>query len=173
MPENNQIMSVEGQLCGMPLAGPESFSQQQLDYLKRALGVDETVLWSNNNPQYTNDNKGVVSATLPETIANFESVEFWVATNGNSQSTTLEPKDMVFKCTVTNSKAGFFYVIPENSATGNWFKWYGTIDGVTLSATGGYAAASNAGNTTLNGGLWGKGSLYKVVGIHRIAGGNQ
>ena len=39
------MMSVEGQLVGMPLAGPESFSQQQLDYLKRALGVDETVLW--------------------------------------------------------------------------------------------------------------------------------
>ena len=42
MPEIN---SVAGQLIGMPLAGPESFSQQQLDYLKRALGVDETVLW--------------------------------------------------------------------------------------------------------------------------------
>lgn len=40
MPENNQIMSMEGQLVGMPLAGPESFSQQQLDYLKRALGFE-------------------------------------------------------------------------------------------------------------------------------------
>ena len=39
MPESNEIMSVEGQLVGIPLAGPESFSQQQLDYLKRALGV--------------------------------------------------------------------------------------------------------------------------------------
>ena len=46
MSENNQMMSVEGQLVGLPLAGPESFSQQQLEYLKRALGVDETVLWS-------------------------------------------------------------------------------------------------------------------------------
>ena len=45
MPENNQILSVEGQLVGMPLAGPESFSAEQLAYLKRALGVDETVLW--------------------------------------------------------------------------------------------------------------------------------
>lgn len=39
MPENNQILSVEGQLVGMPLAGPESFSQQQLDYLRSALGL--------------------------------------------------------------------------------------------------------------------------------------
>lgn len=45
MPENNNIMSLEGQLCGIPLAGPESFSAEQLAYLKRALGVDETVLW--------------------------------------------------------------------------------------------------------------------------------
>lgn len=42
---SNEILSLNGQLCGIPLAGPESFSQQQLDYLKRALGVDETVLW--------------------------------------------------------------------------------------------------------------------------------
>ncbi len=40
MPENNNIMSLEGQLVGLPLAGPESFSAQQLDYLKRALGVE-------------------------------------------------------------------------------------------------------------------------------------
>lgn len=40
----NEIMSVEGQLVGMPLAGPESFSQQQLDYLKRALGIGT---WTN------------------------------------------------------------------------------------------------------------------------------
>lgn len=36
---SNEIMSVEGQLVGMPLAGPESFSQQQLDYLRSALGL--------------------------------------------------------------------------------------------------------------------------------------
>lgn len=37
---SNEIMSMEGQLVGMPLAGPETFSPQQLDYLKRALGVE-------------------------------------------------------------------------------------------------------------------------------------
>ena len=51
---SNEIMSLEGQLCGIPLAGPESFSQQQLDYLKRALGVDETVLYdANGSPNQT------------------------------------------------------------------------------------------------------------------------
>lgn len=36
---SNEIMSLKGQLCGIPLAGPESFSQQQLDYLRTALGL--------------------------------------------------------------------------------------------------------------------------------------
>ena len=38
-----QINSVAGQLVGLPLAGPESFSQQQLDYLKRALDVSNNI----------------------------------------------------------------------------------------------------------------------------------
>lgn len=70
MAENNNIMSLEGQLVGMPLAGPESFSQQQLDYLKRALGVDETVLWSGSAVDG--------SITLSEAMSNFNEVEVWM-----------------------------------------------------------------------------------------------
>ena len=66
MPENNNIMSLEGQLVGMPLAGPESFSSEQLAYLKRALGVDETVLWENAS--------GALSFTTSESINNFERI---------------------------------------------------------------------------------------------------
>jgi hypothetical protein len=58
MPENNQILSVEGQLVGMPLAGPESFSQAQLDYLKRALGVDE---WTNVTSSVTKNTSVITS----------------------------------------------------------------------------------------------------------------
>ena len=46
MPESNEMMSVEGQLVGMSLAGPQSFSNQELNYLKGALDVDETLLFS-------------------------------------------------------------------------------------------------------------------------------
>ena len=170
---SEQINSVAGQLVGIPVGQVYTAGKGiVIDNVNKTVRTDKTVLWSNNNPQYTSDNKGIVSATLPETIANFESVEFWVATSGNSQNTTKLPQDMVFKCTVTNAKAGFFYVIPEGGATGNWFKWYGNIDGVTLSATGGYANANNVGNNNFTGGLWGRGSLYKVVGVNRIAGGN-
>ena len=74
MPENNNIMSLEGQLIGMPTAGPESFSQQQLDYLKRALGVDETVLWEGAST-VTNALKNGAGLTLSESPFNFEYIE--------------------------------------------------------------------------------------------------
>ena len=70
MPESNKITSVEGQLVGMPLAGPESFSQQQLDYLKRALGVDETVLWSGTKYWWSDTS----NLQLSEAAANFEAI---------------------------------------------------------------------------------------------------
>lgn len=77
MPENNNIMSIEGQLIGIPLAGPESFSQQQLDYLKRALGVDETVLW-------TGEASGAsATMSLSESFTNFKRVRFYID-EGNS-----------------------------------------------------------------------------------------
>ena len=79
MPENNQILSVEGQLVGMPLAGPESFSQQHLDYLKRALGVDETVLWENSSGSTAES-----GISLSESPYNFEKLAITaIDNNGN------------------------------------------------------------------------------------------
>ena len=72
MPESNEIMSVEGQLVGIPLAGPESFSQQHLDYLKRALGVDETVLWEGRTNM-----SGNPTLTLSESAMNFKFVDIY------------------------------------------------------------------------------------------------
>ena len=72
MSESNELLSAGAQLIGMPLAGPESFSEQQLTYLKRALGVDETVLWEgtavmSNNP----------SLVLSESAMNFKFVDIY------------------------------------------------------------------------------------------------
>lgn len=58
MPENNQILSVEGQLVGMPLAGPESFSAEQLAYLKTALGLGD---WTDVTSSMTK-NTSVITA---------------------------------------------------------------------------------------------------------------
>jgi len=60
---SNEIMSVEGQLVGMPLAGPESFSQQQLDYLKTALGF----VWQDISEEVTGAGTGTKLLYMPAT----------------------------------------------------------------------------------------------------------
>ena len=156
MPENNNIMSIEGQLIGMPLAGPESFSQQQLDYLKRALGLDETVLW-------TGEASGVdATMNLSEAYTNFERLRF-VSYEGNASI----PYWWSEVC--TNGTVLYPSYVRTNSASAE--------------LVGMWTLQSSNNNKTLtisistirtNGGTQGSnsGKIMKIVGIHRIAGGN-
>lgn len=156
MPENNNIMSLEGQLVGMPLAGPESFSPQQLDYLKRALGVDETVLWEG-------EASGVnATMNLSEAYTNFERLRF-VSYEGNSDI----PYWWSEVC--TNGTALYPSYVRTNSASdevvGMW-----TLQSSNDSKTLTISIATiriNGGTKREN-----SGKILKIVGIHRIAGGN-
>ena len=156
MPESNEIMSVEGQLVGLPLAGPESFTPQQLDYLKRALGVDETVLWSGE--------ASGVNATmdLSEAYTNFERVRF-VTYEGN----TAIPYWWSEVC--TNGTALYSSYVRTNSASeeiaGMW-TLESSNDNKTLTIT--VATIRKNGGTQVTN----SGKILKIVGIHRIAGGN-
>lgn len=158
MSENNQMMSVEGQLVGMPLAGPESFSQQQLDYLKRALGVDETVLW---------DNGTTTSATLSEGMSNFERVRFYFVRGEGRQ----------FVQEVTgSSNDGTVILFHSIAYTNGWistFSYRYSVSGTSFSPTE-YAIelAIKTGTTTVTVRTTTAPTIVKVVGIHRIAGGN-
>lgn len=156
MTENNNIMSLEGQLVGMPLAGPESFSPQQLDYLKRALGVDETVLW-------TGEASGVnATMNLSEAYTNFERLRFVT-----SESNTAIPYWWSEVC--TNGTALYPSYVRTNSArdevVGMWTLQSSsdnktlTISIATIRKNGG----TQGGNTD---------TIMKIIGIHRIAGGN-
>ena len=159
MPENNQIMSVAGQLVGMPLAGPESFSAQQLDYLKRALGVDETVLYDcSNNYVY-----GTNSVTLSESYKNFEVIKI-LNSKGNVQFFYPANNQGVTLFALTNITNDYLWLIP----------WRFTSDTVysgdtgklwTVGTTTSVSVASNAGSNR-----WIQ--PIKIVGIHRISGGN-
>ena len=159
MPENNQILSVEGQLVGMPLAGPESFSAEQLAYLKRALGVDETVLWENTD--------GVSSTnfplTLSESISNFERVKiFWRPWSSNytvSEKFTTDTQYFL--------EADWGSVASDSSTY--HFLCCISINGT--SATFNKQIFQQWGTTTINNNSTNF-RIYKIVGIHRIAGGN-
>lgn len=166
MPENNQILSVSGQLVGMPLAGPESFSQQQLDYLKRALGVDETVLWT-----------GTIGApgstgVLSEAVTNFEFIEVYaVPVYGGmcpvvTRFATISSGNSV--------RFGTFSQDGGNSFLAN-YKVDFTDASVSVSRAKRISINHSSGSVSVNDidttGSY-KAPITKIVGIHRIAGGN-
>lgn len=153
MSENNQMMSVEGQLVGMPLAGPESFSQQQLDYLKRALGVDETVLYENS----TTGSSGAHSVTLSESLYNFEFARFVVCDDANHYGVIY----MDMTVSPTNGTCAVFWNDGLRALTVT------TSDGTTWTSTG--RQNWGGGGSDLGSAV----SINKVTGIHRISGGNQ
>lgn len=164
MPENNQMMSVEGQLVGMPLAGPESFSQQQLEYLKRALGVDETVLYEDSTGQ------GVNSCTLAEDASNFEWLEFTVGFHGGDNGC------MVNKFPGNSTFLHFIYGA-GNGSSDYLMRVYATISGTSVTVSKAKTMfqqyTSTSADTIRNNNANDMACIFKVVGIHRIAGGNQ
>ena len=164
MSESNEILSVEGQLVGMPLAGPESFSQQQLAYLKQALGVDETELWS-----------GTMSGNLPTSIqlsepaTNFEYIRIQL---GGDYKTVF---------TYSSSATSLQAVSPYVNNGVSFYCLMFAIDSLThqtLSLPSGHASyfviSSNAitGYANRSAQNVGEMQVTRVVGIHRIAGGN-
>ena len=166
MPESNEIMSVEGQLCGIPLAGPESFSQQQLDYLKRALGVDETVLWESQ------DNVGHQNVTLSESKSNFERIKILIATNSSTTYSLFHE--------ISTDMANF-NVIRGKGGTNVWLSWirFEFTSDTTLSvvATKSFNFGTQTATSWQNPSVQVNSaedtqSIWKVVGVHRIAGGN-
>lgn len=156
----NEIMSVEGQLVGMPLAGPESFSQQQLDYLKRALGVDETVLW---------EGSAASSFTVSENITNFEYLRVYInynAMNSWCYGTIVSNDQFTIAC------VGY----ANNSEDRNRLQLFGgsftSSNGLAFSSESGKCIYFANDSSTIGGGATVACRILKVVGIHRIAGGN-
>ena len=157
MPESNKIMSVEGQLIGMPMAGPESFSQQQLDYLKRALGVDETVLWEGNY-------ESTGSITLSESFKNFELIRVEFITNDNISFTS------IFNSAEQNTNMVLSSCYVRSAVTGLSIKasQY-TLTNTTITFARGHDVSVGQSATQTSGN---KLTIKRVVGIHRVAGGN-
>lgn len=166
MPDNNQMMSVEGQLVGMPLAGPESFSQQQLEYLKRALGVDETVLFENASG--ASESNGF---TVSEKFTNFERIRLVGATNDANYCVDIP--------TYADITSTFRFAVScmAKDSDGARLQVYGksftSSNGLTYSL---YASParwfSNSTVTSVNGLASLTGKIFKIVGINRISGGN-
>lgn len=167
MPESNEMLSVGAQLVGMPLAGPESFTAEQVEYLKKAMGLDETVLYDNPNGLLLKN--GLV---LPETLYNFERIMFYV----DSCQTGGTPAIAFVPIQIPPYNGGTFALFFTNGhdLTSNFklnWKWKLTLSGTTLTLTLSQFWGQNGTN-------WSQGDnlndarVFKIVGIHRISGGN-
>lgn len=161
---SNEIMSVEGQLVGMPLAGPESFSQQQLDYLKRALGVDETVLYdANGSPNQTGP------WTLSEVRTNFKWIDIVLGTDASGN----EVKVQRFKADSPYMKVD----ISRYEEDPNWkistmtLTFNQTTMSIKSSSIARYMITS-AGAVSASTAAAQAPFIYQVIGVGRIAGGN-
>lgn len=167
----NEINSVAGQLIGMPLAGPESFSQQQLDYLKRALGVDETVLWedmSNTTQLYS----GTTYFNLSETYLNFERIRVYYKNSFSQLYTTTE--DYVLQSGDTRIGVSGY-----SQADNNWTLFdramfhFVTTDSTRMKVVATKRAAISISESSITVNTANNGIIpLKIIGIHRIAGGN-
>ena len=160
MPESNEIMSVEGQLVGIPLAGPESFSQQQLDYLKRALGVDETVLWSGTRYWWSDTS----NLQLSEAASNFEVIRVKV-----KDDWALPPTFIFFP----GNNAGFDVSLigyEGGSLTIKTSKF--SVSGSTVSFVEKMSCQVKPDKTVNVNTDKSFIQFIEIVGIHRIAGGN-
>ena len=168
MPENNQILSIGNQLVGMPLAGPESFSQEQIAYLKRAMGIDETVLYESANGMQLKN-----GLQLPETLYNFERIRFYVSSNTSDGTPTITEVPIQISPYPDGTITLFFTDGFNLTSTYklNW-KWKMTLSGTTLTLTLSQFWGQQ-GTNWIQGDNINDATVFKIVGIHRIAGGNQ
>lgn len=159
-------MSIEGQLIGMPLAGPESFSQQQLDYLKRALGVDETVLWTGTIG--APGSKGVLS----EAVTNFKFVDVYAEPVYGG----IFPVVTRF-ATISSGNSVRFGTFSQDGGSTHLANYILDFSGINVSVSRAKRISINHSNGSVSStnivttGDY-KAPITKIVGIHRIAGGN-
>ena len=160
MPENNQILSVEGQLVGMPLAGPgiaidnPDGNTVRISYS----GYNETLLWSSST--------AASSFTLSETITNFERLKILMQYNG-----------MKSWCDGTIVSAAQFTVAccgyANNSGDGNRLQIFGgsftSSDGKSFASEAGKCIYFSNGNASIGGGATVACTFLKIYGINRIA----
>lgn len=141
-----------------------TFTQAQLDYLKAALGVDETVLYESSAGMQLHN-----GLQLPETLYNFERIRFYVASN-TSNGTPVSVEVPIQVAPYPNGTIALFFInghdMPSNFKL-SW-KWKMTLSGTTLTLTLAQYWGQN-GTTWTQGDNLNDSTVFKIVGIHRIA----
>lgn len=139
-----------------------TFTQAQLDYLKAALGLDETELFSGTAT-------GQTAINLSESILNFERVRVWI----RSKSDVNNPVSIVEYPISSSDTALNIFLTDRFDTTWQWITWrftYGiTNNGTTITETSSAFGGSSSSNSWSAGANVHNQVVTKVVGIHRIA----
>lgn len=164
MAGTNEMGSVEGQLVGLPLAGPETFSVQQLAYLKQAIGLDETTLFESAT--------AATSGTLSESPANFEKIRVYANRAGYGTSGANSNLSSYTEVSTRDGVPPSFFLVAALASTNGMFvphAVYNLSASAFSHADGRILNMAASPTVTLNSTLLG---ILKIVGVHRIAGGN-
>lgn len=162
-----EINSVAGQLVGIPVgqvytAGPGI----KIDNVNKVVSVDETVLWSGAS----------LTATLSELPTNFERIriEFGtpVANTGQNIGRGCIEVSMLFVDTSNNGSIFLSTFFNGDDTNYNPYYTSGFVIGVRTKTweTAWTVFGKVFGTTKSTGNSWFR--LNKIVGIHRISGGN-
>ena len=143
---------------------PTNLSSAQIQALKEALGVDETVLYDNSSG-YALKN----GLALPESLYNFERIMFYV----DSCQTGGTPEVAFVPIQIPPYNGGTFALFFTNGhdLTSNFklnWKWKMTLSSNTLTLTLAQYWGQN-GTSWTQGDNLNDARVYKIVGIHRIA----
>ena len=162
MAGTNEMGSVEGQLVGLPLAGPETFTIQQLAYLKKALGLDETLLF--------NSATAVTSGSFSEAITSFEKIRIYGNRTGSNTTSNLPAYTEVY---LRDGVPTNFMLSSALAGSNNTIYAPTMVYNLTSSAVS-FAMGSILNMTAAPSVSLSQSSIgvLRVVGIHRIAGGN-
>lgn len=122
----------------------------------------KNTLWETTTTMPDGDTQLTLSIVYNDSISNYDFVDVYMNRRKDGA--------IVIRIPVLNNafKCGIMW--PESSAGGNWFKMYIDGSGTAGNRYGGYAASTNLGSyTSYTGGMWGNGTIYKVVGVKIIA----
>ena len=161
---------------GISLTNPDSdtlsvsigttFTQAQLDYLRSALGLDETVLYSGLK---SIGDDGSATYTLSETPTNFQIIKVYCCASDNtlptSQSGNCGIGSVEWDTTIYTPVSTFIPLL-MNGASGTTFTQYWTSANVNGIRSTSWTVQGSLNSATSNAKWF---HIYKIVGIHRIA----
>ena len=144
-----------------------SFTQAQLDYLKAALGLDETVLYSGLKSV---GDDGSATYQLSESPLNFQLIKLYCCASDNSfnSSSATGNQGVLIVEWDTTVYLPYNTFIPQlmNGGAGTNFTQYWTAANISGIRTTTWTVQGSLNSATSNSRWF---HIYKIVGVHRIA----